>query len=398
MLRRRTMGLSTQVRNTGRFIVFVIAVLAVMALGSGTWWYFSTRYMAPEAPPEGQPALSFKSPDEFYFSLILRYRYKDLTVPAGDDSTPITFVVQEGETATGIAQRLEEEGLIKDASLFKTYVRFHHLDQNLEAGEHTLKKTMTMEDVAVTLLHAQIRELEITILPGWRLEQIAEMLGESTSINPDEFLLIARTGSFNYAFLAGRPAEATLEGYLMADTYRIPRDADPTSLIDLLLRTFAERVTPQMQSDAQAQGLSLHEMVTLASIVEREALLDSERPTVASVYLNRLAGKLPEADGYLRADPTYQYARGRGAQTGKWWEGFQVDDVKTLDNLYNTFLYKGLPPGPICSPSLESLKAVASPAQTDYLYFYARQDGSFSHAFAKTYQEHLQNQAFYGGK
>ena len=142
-----------------------------------------------------------------------------------------------------------------------------------------------------------------------------------------------------------------MEGYLVADTYRIPADADATALVERLLETFGLRFDAQMMRDAEARGLSLHQAVTLASIVEREALLDSERPTVSSVYLNRLDARLPEADGYLRADPTYQYARGYVAASGKWWAGFQVDDVKGLDDPYNTFLYPGLPPGPICSPS-----------------------------------------------
>ncbi len=388
------MGFATQIRNTGRFTVFVVAILAILGLGSGVWWYFSSHYVEPPPPLEGRPALSFQSPDDLYFSAVLRMRYQELITPIGDDDTPITFVIEKGETAAGIAQRLEEDGLISDASLFKTYVRFRKLDQNLEAGEHILNKTMTMEEVAATLLHAELREIQITILPGWRLEQIAEMLGETTTINPDEFLLVARTGSFNYPFLAGRPIGSTLEGYLIADTYRIPVNVDATGLIDLLLRNFSERVTAQMTLDAQAQGLGLHEMVTLASIVEREALLDSERPVIARVYLNRIAEKLPEAHGYLQADPTYQYARGRDRVTGRWWEGFQVEDVLTLNSPYNTFLYKGLPPGPICSPSLESLKAVADPDENEYLYFYARGDGG--HAFARTYEEHLQNQATYG--
>jgi UPF0755 protein len=389
------MGLSTQVRNVGRFTVLVISVLALIVLGSGTWWYFATHYAPPAPSPEGRPGLSFESPDDLYFSAVLYYRYEELTTPAGDDSTPVPFVIEPGETASGIASRLEEEGLISNASLFKTYVRFHKLDANLEAGEHILNQTMTMEEVAAELLYAQLREIQITILPGWRLEQIAEMLAKETSINSEEFLLIARTGSFNYPFLADRPAGASLEGYLVADTYRIPANADATMLVHRLLETFDQRVTPQIRRDAQAQGLSLHQLVALASIVEREALVDAERPIVASVYLNRLAEKLPEADGYLRADPTFQYVRGYDPGTGRWWAPFQVDDVRALDSLYNTFLYKGLPPGPICSPSLESLRAVANPAETEYLYFYAIGDGS--HAFAETYKEHLENQATYGG-
>jgi DMSO/TMAO reductase YedYZ heme-binding membrane subunit len=238
--------------------------------------------------------------------------------------------------------------------------------------------------LAVTSIKSWMRRLG----KNWKRVQRGAYLAGTLAV------LVAQTGSFNYSFLAGRPPGASLEGYLMADTYRIPADADAATLIARLLETFDQRVTAQMRRDAQAQGLSLHEMVTLASIVEREALLDEERPIVASVYLNRLAGQLPEADGYLRADPTFQYARGYDPVSGRWWAPFQVEDVQGIDSQYNTFLYPGLPPEPICSPSLASLKAVVYPAETDYLYFYARGDGS--HAFAKTYEEHLQNQALYG--
>lgn len=392
------MGLTTQLRNTGRFVVFIVAVLSVVAVAGGSWFYLSSRYVAPGKPLEGRPALSFESPDDVYFSAVLRMRYAQLIAPAGTDDSPVSFVVEPGETASGIAARLEERGLISDADLFKTYVRFYKLDANLEAGEHIVRQTMTMEDIAHELLYAQLREIQITIVPGWRIEEIAEMLGTETTINPDEFLLVSRTGSFNYPFLSGRPAASSLEGYLVADTYRIPADADATALVERLLEMFDQRVTPQMRRDAEEKGLSLYELVTLASIVEREALLDEERPLVASVYLNRLDGRLPEADRYLRADPTYQYARGYEPAEDRWWAGFQVDDVKTLDSPYNTFLYPGLPPGPICSPSLSSLRAVVYPADSEYLYFYAKQDGSFSHAFARTFEEHLQNQAIYGGQ
>lgn len=390
------MGLSTQLRTTGRFVVFVTTLLVLIVAIGGTYLFFSSRYVEPEPPPEGRPSFSFESPDDVYFSTVLRFRYREVISPAGDSDAPVSFVVEPGETASGIAARLEQEGLVTDGGLFKMYVRFHDLDADLEAGEHILRQTMTMEDVAHELLHATLREIQITIVPGWRVEEIAAMLAQETGINSDEFLLVARTGTFNYPFLAGRPVGSSLEGYLVADTYRMPADADATALIERLLEMFDQRVTPQMRHDAETRGLSLHQLVTLASIVEREALLDSERPIVASVYLNRLEGRLPEADGYLRADPTYQYARGYDPATGRWWAGFLEEDVKSLDDPYNTFLYAGFPPGPICSPSLSSLKAVVYPAETEYLYFYAKGDGS--HAFAETYVEHLENQALYGGQ
>ena len=122
------MGLTTQLRNTGRFVVFIVAVLSVVAVAGGSWFYLSSRYVAPGKPLEGRPALSFESPDDVYFSAVLRMRYAQLIAPAGTDDSPVSFVVEPGETASGIAARLEERGLISDADLFKTYVRFYRLD------------------------------------------------------------------------------------------------------------------------------------------------------------------------------------------------------------------------------------------------------------------------------
>ncbi|MDH4208981.1 MAG: endolytic transglycosylase MltG, partial [Anaerolineae bacterium] len=187
-------------------------------------------------------------------------------------------------------------------------------------------------------------------------------------------------------------ASSSLEGYLFPETYRIPADYDAAAVLDLLLITFGERFSPEMRQAAADKGLTVHEVVTLASIVEREAVLPEERPIIASVYLNRLAQGM-----YLQSDPTVQYALGYQEETDQWWKiPMSLEEDVQVDSPYNTYMYPGLPPGPLCSPGLASIEAVLEPAETPYFFFFSKFDGS--HAFAETYEEHLRNQEQYQGQ
>ena len=378
-------------RRAGKFVVFVIVVLVILTTMAGGGWLLlgQMRGSNESSLPQG---VSRDALETWLVSLYLNIHEEDLTKPMSTDDTPIPFTIEAGETAGTIALRLQEMGLIGDAELFRLYVKYHNLDANLEAGDYTLRANMTMEDIAYELLEARFEEIEITILPGWRLEEVAEMLRDSTQIPPEEFLTQARQGEFDSPALADRPLGTSVEGYLFPDTYRIPARADARQLIEILLTAFDTRFTPEMRQAAAAKGMAVYQVVTLASIVEREAVLDWERPIIAGVYLNRLNPDT-ETKGYLQADPTFQYAKGYDSTTGKWWNPMGLDEAATVDSPYNTFLYPGLPPGPICSPSLASLQAVLYPTETDYLFFYARGDGS--HVFARTYEEHLRNQEQY---
>ena len=195
-------------------------------------------------------------------------------------------------------------------------------------------------------------------------------------------------------FLADRPAGSPtdLEGFLFPDTYQFPKDSEATRVVSIMLQNWDRRVSADLREKAAARGLTLYEVVTLASIVEREAVVDGERPTIAGVYLNRLAREMR-----LEADPTVQYALGRDATTGRWWTPLTIDQVQNTDSPYNTYRVGGLPPGPICNPGLASIRAVANPEQTDYLYFVAnKRAGDGSHIFALTFDEHLANVRQYG--
>jgi UPF0755 protein len=198
--------------------------------------------------------------------------------------------------------------------------------------------------------------------------------------------------TIDHPLLADRPAGASLEGYLFPDTYRLPAQATPEDLLTRMLDNMQGRLPIGWEGMGSAQGLTFYELLTVASIVEREAVVPEERPTIASVYLNRLQEGM-----YLQADPTVQYAMGYQPETGQWWKTpVTLEEYENVNSPYNTYLYPGLPPGPICSPGADSILAVLQPAQTPYLFFVARGDGS--HVFAETLEEHERNIQLYQGQ
>ena len=256
---------------------------------------------------------------------------------------------------------------------------------------------MTIPEVAQALQQGRRQEQTVTIQEGWRLEQVAAAVAAQTSIPQDEFLALATTGwreeiancELRIANF-GLPPTATLEGFLFPETYNLPEEPAAIDLLSRMLETFDARVSPEMQVAAANQGLSVYEMVTLASIVEREVVLNEESAVIAGVYYNRL-----EAGWFLGACPTVQYALG---SSGNWWPPFTLE-ATDVDSLYNTYRHLGLPPGPICSPGLASIQATAYPADTDYFFFLAnctQNDGS--HLFAVTQEEHLRNYEMCGGE
>lgn len=319
-----------------------------------------------------------------------------LEQPADPAGAPRQFVVQPGSTARVIAENLAGAGLITDPRLFEAYVRVNGLAPHLQAGTYQLSPGMTIPQIAEALQNARAPEIVVRVGEGWRLEQTANFLSQRTPLDGAEYRQRALTGDLSgldtgkYGFLALRPAGASLEGFLYPDTYRLP--AEDTTVLDLLARqldSFGAKVLPAWEA-AQAAGatnLTLHQVLTVASIVEREAAVDDERPLIAGVYLNRLARGMK-----LQADPTVQYALGYQPDTGRWWKTpVYLEEYERVDSPYNTYKVTGLPPGPICSPGLKSIQAVLAPAEHDYLYFVAEPGGTGRHAFAHTYEEHLEN-------
>lgn len=359
--------------------------------------FYGGRSLLGEAQSSQQVAsgpIEISSLQKALLGMYLNFRQKDIDTPVSDDSTVLVFTINPGETAATIAPRLQRDGLITDAQLFLWLVRYRGVDVELEAGDYELRPNMTMDEIVETLQHGRLTEVSVTIPEGRRAEEVAALLEEQRIVDSGVFMALVDAGGFAYDFLLDRPegAPTSLEGFLFPETYRIPVDYDASQVIDLLLATFAERFSPEMRQMAADRGMSIYEVVTLASIVEREAVIAEERPIIAGVYLNRL-----EQGMYLQSDPTVQYALGYQEETGQWWKiPMSLEEDTQFDSPYNTYLYPGLPVGPICSPGLASLQAALEPAETAYLFFFSRFDGS--HAFAETYEEHLRNQEQYQGE
>jgi UPF0755 protein len=377
-------------------VALVMVYLTAQDIGGGP-----TTYIIGGRETTVVPDNDLSAAEHAFLRGYLTLHAADLERAAGPNEAPIAFIIAPGESASAVAERLQAEGLIADATLFRHYLRYYALDAGLEAGEFSLRQTMTLPEIAETLSDARADEIEIRVTEGWRLEQTAAYLAEhpDLGIDPAAFLSLTRLNPAvpdsarlmtEFDFLAPLPAGAPLEGYLFPDTYRLPADATAADLVETMLHTFDRRVTLEIRQAAAARGLSLHGTITLASIVEREAQLPAERPIIAGVFLNRLAQGMR-----LDADPTIQYALGFQSETGQWWKRPLLFADLELDSPYNTYRVVGLPPGPIASPGLAAIEAVVYPADTDYLYFVVDclSDTPGAHVFAVTFEEHQANVA-----
>lgn len=307
-----------------------------------------------------------------------------LTRPRVPGAPEQDFQVQQGESINSISERLATSGLIGQAGLLRDYLVYTGLDTSIQAGTYRLSPAMSVIDIARQMQGATPADVTFVILPGWRMEEIAMSLPTSgLEITPEEFVSAASTPRSGYSFLEGA---STTEGFFFPDSYVLPRTTTADDLVQSLLRNFALHLGADLTEGFARQGLSIYQAVTLASIIQREAIHPEEAPAIASVYLNRM-----KIGMRLDADPTVQYALGYNSTQQTWWTNpLSLDDLK-VDSRFNTYQNDGLPPTPIDNPGLTALQAVAAPTDTPYYYFSARCDGSGYHGFASTFAEHLQN-------
>lgn len=392
-----------------RFMLFLVPITALAVAGFvGVSLVSAQLRDVPAAPrvallrpaAEEMPALQPESLERGAIGLYLRLQDQALKTPAGTDTRPRRFSIKPGETALSVSARLEEEGLIADAALFRTYMRYSGADQRLAVGDFELAPSMSMLEIAERLQQARYEEVVVTIPEGLRAEEVAELLDMQGIMDGAGFLAMVRGGAAAAQGIGDYPwlplNLTTLEGYLFPDTYRLPVPAQPSDLIQRMLDNFEARVTDEILAPAARAGRSLEQVIIMASIVEREAPRADERGLVASVYWNRLSGACAGQTGgsYLQADPTVQYAAGRPGEW--WWKPPSVEAYQTVQSPYNTYLRPGLPPTAIASPGLSAIIAAAQPDETRYCFFVARADGS--HVFATTFAEHEINIALYQGK
>lgn len=356
-------------------VVFVLGLLALIGL-----------VMIPAVAQHyyGAPSRDLSAAQVFQYSARLLWDDGLLTKPLNPAGRDQPFMVQEGEPVESIAERLQQAQLIRDAGALRDYLIYTGLDTSVQAGNYKISTAMSIIDIADMMQDATPRDVTFVVWPGWRMEEIAESLPTSgLEITPYTFVSAVTSPHPEYDFLEGK---STAEGFLYPDSYILPRTTTVAQLADVLLRNFLLHLSVDLREGFRRQGLTVYQAVTLASIVQRESVEEDEAPLIASVYLNRL--RMPMK---LDADPTVQYAIGYNPVQRTWWtHPLGVVDLQVVSP-YNTYINDGLPPSPIANPGLNALRAVANPAQSDYLYFSARCDGSGYHEFAKTFEEHLQH-------
>ncbi len=380
------------IRAIFRFVVFIVAIGAIVVILGAGYWAFANQRSGEAASISVGDAAGLRSPqniEEFFLSLYLQSQSQKINTPISNDPSPVPFTVEVGENAVTISRKLLEQQFIEDADLFRLFLRYNGLDATLEAGDYELRRNMNMREIAEALQKASFEEVVVTIPEGWRAEQIAELLTRQEIMDGPEFLAFVRQGvGVDHPLLADRPAGASYEGFLFPDTYRLPVRATPEDLIGRMVQNMAGKIPANATQLVAGQGYTFYEILTVASIVEREAVIADERPTIASVYLNRLAQGM-----YLQADPTVQYAMGYQTDTGQWWKTpVTLEEYSQVNSPYNTYLNPGLPPGPIANPGAASINATLQPAQTTYLFFMGC-GGEGAHLFAEDFASHEANVA-----
>lgn len=301
--------------------------------------------------------------------LIALWWKNGLSPANSNDKGSKIFVVQKGAGLKEIANKLENEGLIKNRIVFFLYTRLRKFEEKIQAGSFRLSPSMNVEEIAQSLTHGTL-DIWVTIPEGKRGAEIADILKEK---------MPTYDSSWEISF-------TTNDGYLFPDTYLIPKDADIEIIINQMRGNFEQKYATL---DTSKTKLNKNSIVTLASLVEREAKFPQDRPLVASVLINRINLGMK-----LDIDATVQYALGYSREENNWWKkNLTFDDLK-IKSPYNTYLNAGLPPTPIANPGIEALKAVVNPTDTNYLYYISDKTGHLH--FAKNLQEQNANIEKYG--
>ncbi|HPO03975.1 MAG TPA: endolytic transglycosylase MltG [Bacillota bacterium] len=339
-----------RIKKKHRFILFILIVLLLIVLSG---WVCFSIWMSKESGP---------------------------SIPGSTETVLIT--IPQGMSTKSIGELLASGDIISDALVFRLKSRLEGYDGKFKAGEYSLSSGMTMDEIMDLLLEGHRNTQRFTIPEGYDLKRTADKLEEQGLIDREAFFKEIREGDFDYWFIDGlKEGSSRLEGFLYPDTYEIYINAGEHDIIDKMLSQFSKVFNEDRINRMNELGMNLNEIITLASIIEREAVISEDRPVIAGVFLKRLDMGMP-----LQSCATVQYILGEQKPV------LSTADTK-IQSPYNTYVNKGLPPTPICSPGIESIDAALWPETTDYLFFLAKGDGS--HVFSVTYEEHIRNKAKY---
>jgi len=366
------------------FLVLSTFLVVILAVGLMAGFFSINAVVRKQF---GRPTQTLTFIQRVIYPIELFVHRDTLASPRNVEEDQQIFVIESGESVSMICLRLERAGLVHDAELLRTYLVYTGLDRQLQSGQFSLNQGMSPVQITAELLDATPSEVIVTILPGWRIEEVAaNVAGSGLAISAEAFINSAYNPEDEFLNLVPVSDVPSLEGFLFPGIYVFQREAVLAEVLEAMLSEFSNQLDPALEDGFSRVGLSLYEAVTLASIIEKEAVVDAEKPMIASVFFNRLAAGMR-----LETDPTVQYSLGFQEETGTWWKApLSLDDLKVASP-YNTYIVYGLPPTPINNPDLVSLRAVAFPAETPYFYFRAACDGSGRHLFAITFDDHLNN-------
>lgn len=316
----------------------------------------------------------------FASSLFLYQYYQAAKLPIDiNNKDEIIVDIPNGSSTSKIASILKINDLIKSEFYFKFAAKQKGIGEEFKAGKYILNKAMTPDEIMNKIVRGEtfVDTIKFTIPEGFELRQIIEKLSNiELNLDKERLIYLIENEDFNYEFLKEIPKGTNrLEGFLFPDTYIVKKDITEKEILELMLNRFDDVFKDEYYTRAMELGMSIKEVVTLASIIEREAMVSEERPIISSVFHNRLKNNM-----LLQSCATVQYILGERKKV------LTYDDLE-IESPYNTYKYTGLPPRPIASPGKSSIEAALFPDETDYLYFVAKGDGS--HAFSKTYSEHL---------
>ena len=289
----------------------------------------------------------------------------------------LTITVKPGMTAQDIGRLLYTNGLIKNVTIFRIVAQQNGMENSLQAGDYAFTRGMMLQRIVEMLSKGEVAYRQITIPEGYTVEQIAKLIETEKLGSAAQIKSLAQSlAPYDYIGANNQPKVLyKSEGYIFPDTYQFSRNITEEEILRTMMAQFDKKFTPRMRERAGELNMSMSEVVILASLVEKEARLEEDRPIIAGVFLNRLKENMP-----LQSCATIQYILGYPKPE------LSVQDTE-ISSPYNTYQNMGLPPGPIANPGLASIQAVLYPAETDYLFFVADKQGA--HHFSKTYEEHL---------
>ena len=319
----------------------------------------------------------------FLLSLVFGYVYynRGLEAVSGAEADVKEVVIPKGSTVRSISKILKDENMIKDSFVFQLYCKLKEKSDKIKAGKYSISNSMKIPEIVEVIVSgkALIDTVKFTIPEGYNQAQIVEKLSSLGVVSHENIQNALDVEMYGYDFIGQIPErEKKLEGYLFPDTYEIYKDTTAEAIIDKLLERFDTVFTDEYRNRAKELDMTIDQVIILASIIEREAKLDSERKTISAVFQNRLKKNM-----MLQSCATVQYLLKEPKEV------LTYKDLE-IESPYNTYKYAGLPPGPIASPGIKAIEAALYPEDVDYLYFFAKDDGS--HIFSRTYNEHINAQ------